>query len=85
MCQHPEEIVRALRAESGPRFRSGWWIAANEQTGESRPEAYLMPASDDWADIYPAPTWWQAMATALRLSRDLPDCEYMGGPDGVHG
>ena len=40
MCQHPEEIVRALRAESGPRFRSGWWIAANEQTGESRPEEH---------------------------------------------
>lgn len=77
----PHEFVRVPLGQGGPRYRTGWWIATNDQTGDTHPEAWVMPASDDWVDVYPALTWWQAMATAIRLSDELLDCKYVGGPD----
>lgn len=67
------------------RYRAGWWIATDDGTGERRPEAYLMPRSNDWIDIYPAGSWWEAMAKAIDLTASTPDCFYAGGDHAVHG
>lgn len=81
----PHELIAWPLGSATSRYRAGWWIVTNDQTGERRAEAYVMPRTDDWADIYSAVTWWDAMAKAIALADELPDCAYVGGEYAFHG
>jgi hypothetical protein len=67
-------------AQNECRYSSGWWLSTNDQTGEVKAEAWFAPESRDWYDIYPARTWWDALAKALALAAAHDDCEFSGGP-----
>lgn len=61
-----------------PRYESGF-IIGNHPDGSTRYEAFLRPYSEDWYDLYPAATWWEAMAKGMAIAAERPDCAFVGG------
>ena len=77
----PRDFVRipapAPSASRSPRYESGWMIDGPRENGNYA--SFLRPWSEDWYDLYPHTTWWDALAHALCLSQTTADCEFIGG------
>jgi hypothetical protein len=59
---------------------SGWWRTRDRWGQPTGYEAYRRDDDADWYDLYPAPTWWDALNIALGLAATVPGCQFEDGP-----
>ena len=67
-------------AISEARFECGWM----RNYLDDRPAGYmafLRPYSENWYELRPCDTWWEALAVALEIEGTQPNCTFVGGPD----
>lgn len=78
--KHPNpQVLTATKPAPTPRYEAGWMLAYGSSE-DLQPTAFLRPYDEDWYDLYEFKNWWDALAKAMSLASEVPDCRYIGGP-----
>lgn len=60
-----------------PRYEAGWMPNYDDMRQQGY-AAFLRPYHEGWYDLFYVDNWMDAVAKALEITRETPDCEYVG-------
>lgn len=60
-----------------PRYEAGWMHNYDNLRHQGY-AAFLRPYHEGWYDLFYVDSWMEAVAKALEITRQTPDCEYVG-------